>query len=59
MQNWIAKDTSDYVDKAEYFSNKNFLNELKRKLLIESKKSVLFNSQAFANEFRKMIMNIL
>ena len=59
MQNWIAKDTSDYVDKAEYFSNKNFLNELKRKLIIDSKKSVLFNSQAFANEFGKMIMNIL
>ena len=59
MQNWIAKNTSDYVDKAEYFSNKNFLNELKRKLLIDSKKSVLFNSQAFANEFGKMIMNIL
>jgi len=59
MQNWIAKNTSDYVDKAEYFSNKNFLNELKRKLLIDSKKSVLFNSQAFANEFGEMIMNIL
>ena len=59
MQNWIAKNTSDYVDKAEYFSNKNFLNELKRKLIIDSKKSILFNSQAFANEFGKMIMNIL
>ena len=29
MQNWIAKNTDDYVNKAEYFSNKKFLNELK------------------------------
>ena len=59
MQNWIAKNTNDYVDKAEYYSNKKFLNELKRRLIIDSKKSILFNSQAFANEFGKMIMNIL
>ena len=59
MQNWIAKNTNDYVDKAEYFSNKKYLNELKRKLIIDSKKSILFNSKAFAYEFGKMIMNIL
>ena len=59
MQNWIAKNTNDYVDKAECFSNKKFLNELKRRLIIDSKKSILFNSQAFANEFGKLIMNIL
>ncbi len=59
MQNWVAKNTNDYVNKAEYFSNKKFLNELKRKLIIDSKKSILFNSKVFANEFGEMIMNIL
>ena len=41
MQNWIAKNANDYVDKAEYYSNKKFLNELKRRLIIDSKKSIL------------------
>ena len=59
MQNWIAKDKNHYFNKAEYFSNKKFLNELKRKLIIDAKKSTLFNSRAFANEFGKMIMSIL
>jgi protein O-GlcNAc transferase len=59
MQNWIAKNTNDYVNKAEDFSNKKFVNELKRKLIIDSNKSILFNSKVFANEFGKLIMNIL
>tara|TARA_B100000963_G_scaffold348360_1_gene355829 strand:- start:86 stop:1918 length:1833 start_codon:yes stop_codon:yes gene_type:complete len=59
MQSWIAKSSKDYVNKAEDFSNKKFINELKRKLKIYSKKSVLFNSQVFADEFGEMIMNIL
>ena len=59
LQNWIAKNTNDYVNKAEEFSNKKLITELKKKLIIDSKKSILFNSKVFANEFGKMIMNIL
>ena len=59
MKNWIAKNADDYVNKAEDFSNKKFINELKSKLIIDSKKSILFNSKAFADEFGEMIMNIL
>ena len=59
MQNWIAKDSNDYVDKAESFSNKKLINELKKELITDSKKSILFDSKVFTNEFGKMIMNIL
>ena len=59
MQNWIAENTDDYVNKAEKFSNKKLINELKKKLITDSEKSVLFNSKVFANEFVKIIMNIL
>ena len=59
MKNWIAKNSEDYVDKAEEFSDKKFLRELKNKLFIDSKKSIIFNSKEFAVEFEKIIMNIL
>ncbi|MAZ46847.1 MAG: hypothetical protein CMM98_04650 [Rickettsiales bacterium] len=59
MKNWIAKNSKNYINKAEEFSNKKFLNELKNKLFIDSKKSFIFNSKDFADEFGRLIMNIL
>ena len=59
MKNWIAKNSQDYVNKAEEFSDKKFLNELQNKLFIDSKKSIIFNSKEFAIEFEKLITNIL
>ena len=59
MEDWIAKNKDDYVKKVEEFSNKNFLQATKKKLIKESYKSNLFDSKLFANDFSKMIMNIL
>ena len=59
MKNWIAKNKNDYIKKVEDFSDKKLLIATKKKLIRESCKTNLFNSKLFAEDFSKMIMNIL
>ena len=59
MEDWIANDEEDYVNKGVFFSNKNFLKKIKKKINIQNKNSVLFDSERFSNEFIKMLSEII
>ena len=59
MNDWIAKDESDYVQKAVKFSeNKNHLINLKIELRNLALKSSLFDSKNYSNDFYEMLLNI-
>jgi len=59
MDDWIAKDENDYVQKAIKFSeNKNYLINLKSELRNLAFKSSLFDSKNYSNDFYEMLLNI-
>ena len=58
MDNWIADDEKDYIDKGVFFCNKKKLNDIKRKLNNQNPHCVLFDSKKFSNEFLAMILKI-
>ena len=59
MNDWIAKDENDYVQKAVKFSeNKNHLNNLKTELRNSALKSSLYDSKNYCNDFYEMLLNI-
>ena len=59
MNEWIAKDENDYVQKAIKFSeNKNYLINLKIELNNLALKSSLFDSKNYSNDFYEMLLNI-
>ena len=58
MDNWIADDEKDYIDKGVFFCNKKKLNDIKRKLNNQNPHCVLFDSKKFSNEFLEMILKI-
>ena len=59
MQSWIAKNSKDYVNKAEDFSNKKILKNIRKKMDSQNKKSILFDSKRFSNEFVDMLYQIV
>ena len=59
MNDWIANDEDDYVDKGIYFSNKKFLKNIRKKIDSQNKKSILFDSKRFSNEFVDMLYQIV
>ena len=58
MDNWIANDEEDYIDKGVFFCNKKELNVVKKKLKHQNSNCVLFDSKKFSNEFLEMILKI-
>ena len=59
MNDWIAKDESDYVQKAIKFSeNKSHLINLKIELNNLANKSPLFDSKNYSNDFYEMLLSI-
>ena len=59
MDDWIAKDENDYIQKAIKFSaNKNYLINLKIELRNLALKSSLFDSKNYSNHFYEMLLNI-
>ena len=59
MNDWIAKDENDYVQKAIKFSeNKNHLINLKSELRNLAMKSSLFVSKNYSNDFYEMLLDI-
>ena len=59
MNDWIAKDENDYVQKAIKFSeNKNHLINLKSELRNLAMKSSLFDSKNYSNDFYEMLLDI-
>ena len=58
MDNWIANDERDYIDKGVFFCNKKKLNDIKKKLNHQNTNCVLFDSKKFSNEFLEMILKI-
>ena len=59
MQDWIAKDEDDYINKAVFFSKDiKKLEIIKKKLLENSRNSNLFNMKKFAKEFIERITSI-
>ena len=59
MDDWIAKDEDDYIQKAIKFSeNKNHLINLKIELRNLALKSSLFDSKNYSNNFYEMLLNI-
>ena len=58
MDNWIADNEKDYIDKGVFFCNKKELNDIKKKLNHQNTNCVLFDSKKFSNEFLEMILKI-
>jgi len=59
MENWIAKDQNDYINKALTFAdNKKYLVNLKPELRNAALKSSLFDSKKFSDHFYEMLLNI-
>ena len=59
MNDWIAKDESDYIQKAIKFSeDKEYLINLKPELRNFALKSPLFNSKNFSDDFYEMLLNV-
>ena len=59
MNDWIAKDENDYVQKAIKFSeNKNYLANLKIDLRNLAHKSSLFDAKNYSDNFYEMLLNI-
>lgn len=59
MSDWIATNEDDYINKAILYSkNINELNKIRSRLLESSRKTALFDSSQFANDFVMNIMNI-
>ena len=59
MDDWIAKDENDYVQKAIKFSeNKNSLINLKTELRNLAMKSSLFDPKNYSNDFYEMLLDI-
>ena len=59
MSDWIATDEDDYINKAILYSQDiNELNKIRSKLQDSSRKTALFDSSQFANDFVMNIMNI-
>ena len=59
MDNWIASDEVDYVERGVSFCNKKLLKNINRKLSLQNEKCDLFDSKKFSNEFFKMILRII
>mgnify|MGYP001188247027 CR=1 FL=1 len=59
MDDWIANNEQEYVDKAVFFSNKKLLKNIKKRFNSQNEHSVLFDSKKFSNEFVKMISEII
>ena len=58
MEDWIANDEEDYVNKGVFFQIRIF-KKIKKKINIQNKNSVLFDSERFSNEFIKMLSEII
>ena len=59
MSDWIATNEDDYINKAILYSQDiNELNKIRSKLQESSRKTALFDSSQFANDFVVNIMNI-
>jgi predicted O-linked N-acetylglucosamine transferase (SPINDLY family) len=59
MSDWIATNEDDYINKAILYSQDiNELNKIRSKLQESSRKTALFDSSQFANDFVMNIMNI-
>ena len=59
MNDWIAKDENDYIQKAIRFSeNKNYLANLKIDLRNLALKSSLFDAKSYSDNFYEMLLNI-
>ena len=59
MNDWIANDQKEYVDKAiKYTKNINQLNIIRSNLIKNSRKSNLFDAKKFSNHFQDAINNI-
>ena len=59
MEDWIAKDENDYVQKAIKFSeNKNNLINIKTELRNLAMKSSLFDPKNYSNDFYEMLLDI-
>lgn len=59
MNDWIAKDEDDYINKAVLFSKDiKKLEIIKKKLVQHSRNTNLFNMNKFAKEFFEQITNI-
>ena len=59
MNDWIAKNEEDYIEKATKFSeSKNYLVSLKSELRNIAFKSSLFDTENFSNDFHEMLLNI-
>ena len=56
MKEWIAHDIDSYVNKSIVFSKDfSILNQIKNKLILHSRNSVLFNSEKFSLDFSEIL----
>jgi predicted O-linked N-acetylglucosamine transferase (SPINDLY family) len=59
MREMIAEDEQDYINKAiQIANNKETLLDLRKKLLLNSRKSNLFNAKLFSENFYQMLLDM-
>ena len=59
MSDWIANDENEYIIKAIEFSrNLKQLSKIKKKLILVTPESPLFNASLFAEQFKNLILQI-
>jgi predicted O-linked N-acetylglucosamine transferase (SPINDLY family) len=59
MREMIAEDEQDYINKAVQIANdKEILLNLRKRLLLNSRQSNLFNAKLFSENFYQMLLNM-
>ena len=59
MSDWVAENENEYISKAIEFSKKfSQLSEIRKRILLTSLESPLFNSPLFAEQFKNLVLKI-
>ena len=59
MEEWIAKNNDEYIDKAIFFSsNRMILSNYKKKLVNERCNNKIFNNKLFAKDLLNMLKDL-
>ena len=59
MEEWIAKNNEEYIDKAIFFSsNRKILSDYKKKLINEKSENKIFNNKLFAQDLLDILKDL-
>ena len=59
MNDWIADDIEDYINKGINFADKNFLTKLKKEHRNKAQKSILFDTSKYSDDYYNLLLKII